>query len=106
MIEKDRFARPIMIHVCKDGTVSWRDKRTKQKVFNGVALPAFSVNTIEEARELQIRFCRRQYSSHPLAKPNTGTDAWYVLTNWNGTLEDLDRVSDEFSKFYADRRKR
>lgn len=94
------FDRPIMIHVCKDGTVSYRDKRTKTKVFNGRALPVFSVDTVEQAEQIQIRFCRLQYGSHPEAKPNTGTDKWYTLTVFSGELEDLDRVTAEFVAFY------
>lgn len=94
------FDRPIMLHVCKDGTVSYRDKRLKTKVFNGRALPVFSVDTVEQARQIQVRFCRRQYGAHPQAKPNTGTDEWYMLTVFSGEVEDLDRVAAEFTAFY------
>lgn len=100
------FDRPIMIHVCKDGTVSYRDKRTKTKVFNGRALPVFSVDTVEEAKLIQVRFCRLQYGRHPQAKPNTGTDNWYILTQFSGELEDLDRIAAEFAAFYATLKKR
>lgn len=96
------FERPIMLHVCKDGTVSYRDKRTKTKVFNGRALPVFSVNTVEEAKLIQVRFCRLQYGPHPQAKPDTGTQDWYVLTSFSGELDDLDRVAAEFADFYAE----
>ncbi len=106
MSETDRFSRPIMIHICKDGTFSWRDKRKRQKVFNGVALPAFSVDTVEEAEQLQIRFCRRQYGSHPDAKPDTGTIDWYRFNDFDGTLEGLERASVMLEEFYPQIKKR
>jgi hypothetical protein len=93
------FERPIMIHVCKDGTVSYRTKG--QKVFNGVALPVFSVNTVEEAKRIQTRFCRLMIGPHPQAKPNTGTEDWYVLNSFSGELDELDHVSAMFADFYA-----
>lgn len=95
------FDRPIVLHVCKDGTVSYRDKRKKTKVFNGAALPVFSVDTVDEAEQIQVRFCRLQWGPHPEAKPNTGTETWYRLTDFSGELEDLDRVAKQFSVFYA-----
>ena len=61
---RDAYKRRYMIHVCKDGTVTYRDTVTHEKVFNGRALPVFSVDTVEEAKAIQIRFCKRQYGSH------------------------------------------
>lgn len=91
------YARPIMLHVCKDGTVTYRDKSKREPVFNGVALPVFSVDTVDEAARIQVRFCRKMYQSHPLmpGKP------WYILTTFDGDVDDLDRVTAEFASFYA-----
>lgn len=96
MTKHDDFARPIMIHVCKDGTISFRDKSKREKVFNGVALPVFSVDTVEQAEAVQVRFGRHQYTEHPQmpGKP------WYRWTNFGGQLEDLDRVSTDIRDFY------
>lgn len=93
------FTRPIMLHVCKDGTVTYRDKTKGEKVFNGVALPVFSVDTIEEARRIQTRFCRKQYTRHP---HRNGPEDWYVLNAFSGELSGLDLVSAEFATFYAE----
>jgi hypothetical protein len=94
----NHFTRPIMLHVCKDGTVSYRDKRKREKVFNGRALPVFSVNMVEEAEQIQVRFCRLQYGDHPEMAPGT---KWYRLTHFTGELNDLDRVTADFAGFYA-----
>ena len=99
---RDMYARRYMIHVCKDGTVTYRDAVVGEKVFNGRALPVFSVDTIEEAIAIQIRFCRLQYGSHPRmpGKP------WYKLNEFSGELEDLDRVRTMFAQFHKERRER
>jgi hypothetical protein len=93
---RDAYGRRYMIHVCKDGTVTYRDTVAKEKVFNGRALPVFSVDTIEDAKSIQVRFCRLQYVNHPLmpGKP------WYKLNEFSGKLEDLDRVRNMFAEFY------
>lgn len=90
------YKRRYMVHVCKDGTVTYRDTVTKEKVFNDVALPAFSVDTVEEAQAIQTRFCKLQYGSHPLmpGKP------WYKVFPFSGELEDLDRIRDLFMDFH------
>lgn len=92
----EAYDRRFMIHVCKDGTVTYRDKSIDEKVFNGRALPVFSVDTAEEAEQIQIRFCKLQYESHPLipGKP------WYKVFPFSGELEDLDRVRNMFAEFY------
>jgi len=90
------FKRRYMIHVCADGTVTYRDTVTKEKVFNGRALPVFSVDTIEEAKAIQIRFCRLQYGSHPLMPGRS----WYVLSTFTGQVEDLNRVRSDFMKYH------
>lgn len=99
---RDAYKRRYMIHVCKDGTVTYRDTSTRKKVFNGRALPVFSVDTAEEARRIQTRFCRLQYGSHPLmpGKP------WYTLNEFSGEIEDLDRVRNMFAQFYRETKER
>ena len=99
------FARPIMIHVCKDGTVTFR--RRDKPVFNGIALPVFSVETIAEAQALQVHFCRAQWDQHPLLPGKI----WYRLARLgDGTdpahrpgglleFEDLTGVTEMFREF-------
>lgn len=96
------YGRRFMIHVCKDGTVTYRDKVAREKVFNRVALPVFSVDTADEAERIQVRFCRLQYESHPLmpGKP------WYKLNEFSGEPEDLDRVRNMFAAYYGKHKER
>lgn len=58
------LGRRWMLHVCKDGTVTYRDTSVGAPVFNGAALPVFSVDTAARAEALIVRFCRKQYNSH------------------------------------------
>lgn len=94
-MEKTDFGRAIVIHVCKDGTISYRTR--KQKVFNGVALPVFTVDTEDEARALQVRFGRCQYGEHPQLPGRP----WYRWTNFTGNADDLDAVADQCRAWYA-----
>lgn len=55
--------RPVIIHVCKDRTLSFRTK--DEPVFNGVALPVFSVDTRAEAEMLVTAVGSLQYEEHP-----------------------------------------
>lgn len=89
--------RPVMIHVCKDGTVTYRTR--DQKVFNGKALPVFSVDTVQQAESIQVHFCNLQYVEHPQmpGKP------WYRWTAFPGTLEALDDVTSKMREFYETR---
>jgi hypothetical protein len=91
-----RLDRPILIHCCKDGTITYRTR--KQKIFNDVALPVFSVDTIEEAKTLQIIFCRKAYANHP----KMPGQPWYKLNHFAGTLEDLYRVGEMFETWYCE----
>lgn len=56
--------RRVMLHVCKDGTVTWR--RAGQPVFNGRAIYFYSVRTEAEAERMALLLCREQYVEHPL----------------------------------------
>lgn len=66
--------RKWLIHCCKDKTISWRTR--DMPIFNGVAIPVYSVETQEEAEALAILCCRKQYKEHPQipGKP------WYKIT--------------------------
>ena len=100
--------RPIVIHICKDGTISYRTR--KEKVFNSVALPVFTVDTVEQAEAIQIRFGRRAYTEHPQmpGKP------WYKLSRLldgtdpalrgDGSIEvgDLIGITEMFHNFYLE----
>lgn len=98
----EAYNRRFMIHVCKDGTVTYRDKSIGEKVFNGRALPVFSVDTAEEAERIQVRFCKLQYGHHPLMPSRP----WYKLFPFSGELEDLDRVRNMFAEFYKGMKER
>lgn len=100
------LSRPIKIHVCRDGTISYRTDG--QPILNGRALPVFSVDTEEQAQALQVRFCRQQYESHP-EQPDR---PWYKLSVLrDGTdpvsrreptlkLNDLDGITEMFQEFW------
>lgn len=91
------LSRPILIHCCRDGTITYRTRQ--ERVFNSVALPVFSVNSEEEAKALQVRFCSRQHKEHPKLKGKP----WYVLPNFGGEVDDLAGVTARFSEWYAKR---
>lgn len=98
--------RAIVIHICKDGTISYRTR--EEPVFNGVALPVFTVDTVEQAEAIQVRFGRRQYTEHPQI-PGKG---WYKISRLrdgsdpalrgDGTLRssDLPGITLMFDEFY------
>lgn len=106
------LSRPILIHVCKDGTISYRTR--KQKVFNGRALPICSVETEKDAQSLQIRFGSRQWTEHPQMRGKI----WYRLSvlpdgmplclrgNSLLEIEDLDGIGAMFESFVRDRLER
>jgi hypothetical protein len=52
------------------------------------ALPVFTVNSEEEARELQIALCRLQY------------DGRHTLTDFGGHFEDLEKATDTLRRAY------
>lgn len=93
-MRRDDMSRPVYLHICKDGTVTYR--RAGQKVFNGRALPVFTVDNEEQAVDIQVRFCRSQWGEHPKLPGQT----WYKLNEFAGTLDDLDRVAAMFREFY------
>lgn len=86
--------RPVKIHVCKDGTITYR--RAGKPVFNNRALPFFSVNTEEEAQTLQVLLCSSQYEEHPDLPGQT----WYRHWQFGGELEDIQALTETFNNAY------
>lgn len=60
-------------------------------------LPFFSVDTIEQAKSLQVRFCKLQYDKHPISH-----EAWYVLNPglFDGRVDGIMKVAELFEKAY------
>lgn len=86
--------RPVYLHICKDGTLSYR--RRHQKNFNNRTLPFFTVDNEKQAHEIQVRFCRFMPEGHPdLPSAN-----WYVWTDFPGTVEAIDEVAAKVREFY------
>lgn len=97
---KQNLSRDVIIHICKDGTISFR--RKGEPIFNGRALPVFSVDTEEQAREIQILFGRNQYIQHP----EIPGQAWFKWTDFSGNADDLDAVTEKIRRVYWDNPKR
>lgn len=87
--------RPVVIHVCKDGTITYR--RQGQPTFNNVALPVYSVATEAQAQAVQVRFGRRQYGEHD----RLPGQPWYRWTDFSGDVDALDDVSKAIHAFYT-----
>lgn len=95
-----------MIHVCRDGTITYRDAKARQKVFNGVALPVASCDSEAEAQALIVRFGRRQYVEHP----KLPGQPWYKLGSLPDRtpllrlleVDELDGIGEMFQKFFSD----
>ena len=95
MIRREDLARPIKLHVCKDGTITYR--KVGQPVFNGLALPFFSVDNEQHAEALQILLCALQYVRHP----DQPEREWYKHWQFGGELEDIPELADEFRRTYV-----
>lgn len=85
------LGRAVLIDICKDGSVSFRRRNSNDRRLNDAALPVFSVDTVEQARDLQVLFCTRQHEPHPF-----DGRAWYVLPYFSGNISDLAEVADMF----------
>jgi hypothetical protein len=72
-------SKPITIHLCKDRTLSYRDRTKNEPVFNGVAVPVLSVESAEIAEQLLLLVGTRQYEPHP--HPRYPHTFWYRLFN-------------------------
>jgi hypothetical protein len=111
LLGREDFRRRFMVHICKDGTISYRDAHANEPVFNGVALPVLSVDTEEEAQAIQVRFGRCQHGEHPqmpgkpwyrICRLADGTDPAERL---GGLLEidDLAGIGQMFKRFLEQR---
>lgn len=96
----DVFSRAVFIHICADGTISYRKQH--EKVFNRLALPVFSVDTEEQAQEIQTLFGRKQYVAHP----QLPGQPWYRWTDFTGNVDDLDAITERIQRDYWDKRAR
>ncbi len=102
MLITSDLARPIMFHCCRDRTLTYR--QPGDPVFNDVVLPVFSVDTIEEAEELQILVCECVPDEHP-SMPNK---PWYKIYMGLGVfgypddldLDHLEQVTEDLRKAY------
>ena len=74
--------KEVLLDVCRDGTITFR--KIGEPIFNGKALPFFSVDTVERARELQILLCKAQYEEHP----KLPGQVWYRYHQFGGELDD------------------
>jgi hypothetical protein len=106
MMRRD-LDKPVLIHVCRDRTLSYRTR--EEPVFNGAALPVFSVETPEEARSLLVLVGKAQYREHPLLPGRT----WYRILDVPGvenkpTLEigELGAVTDHLRTCHEKLRRR
>lgn len=86
--------RPYILHCCKDGTITYRTRN--QPIFNGRALPVFSVDTEEDAQAIQLLLCSLQYGEHP----DLPGQPWYRISSFGGELEDLEGITEQMTKVY------
>lgn len=90
--------RQVLIDCCKDGTITYRVRGSGTQRRQDAALPVFSVDTVEEAKLIQVTLCRKQYGTDP-AYPGERR-SWYVLNEFGGELEDLDKVTADMEACY------
>lgn len=99
-MREDHLKKAVLIHVCKDKTLSYRTRN--QKVFNGVALPVYSVNSQHEAEQLILTVGSKQYAEHPQIPRRP----WYKLSTGQFIfkryleLDDLDEVTKVLDERY------
>lgn len=84
--------KDILIHVCQDRTITYRTK--DEPVFNGVALPVWSVDTKARAEAIITLLCVRNHEEHPLLPGQN----WYSIPMENQYLQysDLAKVTQKF----------
>ena len=78
----DYLRKEILMDVRRDGTLTLR---REGESLEAEALPIYSTDTEEQARNLQAMFCRLMYNGQ------------YVLKDFKGTLSDMDRMSEVFA---------
>jgi hypothetical protein len=75
-MEHEIFKRPVIVHIGKDGTISYLNRATmKQPTLVEALMPVYSVETEEQAKSLQVIFGKLQYrdNTREPGKP------WYIL---------------------------
>lgn len=94
--------RPVWVFCCKDRTLTYGP--AKKPPFNKVAIPVFSVESLEEAEQLVTLVGRKQYEEHPKLRGKP----WFKIT-LDGDLdfkpyldiEDLNAVGEKLKRAYA-----
>lgn len=82
-----------MIDVCKDGTVTIRERG--EPPFNGAALPAYEVPDRDTAEAIRVQVCKLVPDDHP----ELGEDEpWYKLPGFGGKVDDLRDAMKTFAK--------
>lgn len=94
----DYLDRAVLLDVCKDGTVSYRERAKKEGRLNGAALPVFSVDTVGDAQMIQTHFCAKQWDAHP-KQPDRD---WFRLPAFSGDIDALTDVSMNFLIYWLD----
>jgi len=92
-MERNYLERNVIIYLYQNGAMVFKRKKDKSTKFEG-ALPVFSVDTVEEAEEMQTALCR-------LSRADNET---YILP-FSGQLDDLYKAQEMMHNFY-DARKR
>ena len=88
------LSRPVILQVCPDGTVTFR--RRGQPVFNGRALPFFSVADETEAKDLQALLCALQDEKHP----QLPGQPWYRRYQFSLGVDGITKLRAEFRDAY------
>ena len=98
--DRDLLQKKILIHVCKDRTLSYR--KPLQPIFNGVAIPIYSVDSVDEARALIRMVSKAQWVEHP----DIPGDTWYKIdmglnvVYLDDDLHQLDEVQKKLHEAY------
>jgi hypothetical protein len=89
--------KPVLIHCCKDRTLTYRTR--DEPIFNGVALPVYSVDSKEEAERLINTVGALQYEEHPLlpGRPWRKIDIDFKR---HLEIEDLSAVTEKLDRVY------
>lgn len=82
----NNFAKDWKIDIMQSGHMSVRARETR---LDPGALPLFSTDTEEEARDLIVHFGRLQY------------DGSYVATDFGGGVEDIEALTDKMDSIGA-----
>lgn len=108
-IRRDDFLRDVMLDVEKDGTITYR---SKADLLPEGCLPFFSVHTGEDAEQLILRLCKRQYALHPRTRAahyryvglGSERDAATGLPLLG--VDDINRLADIFRNAWFDMREK